>query len=145
MAIIKGTEGVAHPVHKEVQDVIVQGVNRILRAMLGDHIFGRKRSNVVQCRQYWSKRSKMVGPNWSKKLVSQHCSKKSTTFFGTPCRHIQGAQVAHEERSQCTKGARNVAISSVWTSQSYRKLWTGRYFKALGRVQCKKSAAPPSR
>ena len=140
VAIIKGTEGVAHPVHKEVQDVIVQGVNRILRAMLGDHIFGRMRSNVVQCRQYWSKRSKMVGPNWSKKLVSQHCSKKSATFFGTPCRHIQGA---HEERSQCTKGARNVAISSVWTSQSYRKLWIGRFFKALGRVQCKKKCCPP--
>ena len=125
---------------KKYKMYIVQGANRILRAMLGDHIFGRKWPNVVQCRQYWSKRSKMVGPNWSKKLVSQHCSKKSATFFGTPCRHIQGA---HEERSQCTKGARNVAISSVWTSQSYRKLWIGRFFKALGRVQCKKKCCPP--
>ena len=58
VAIIKGTEGVAHPVHKEVQDV--QGANRILRAMLGDHIFGPKWLNVVQCRQYWSKRSKII-------------------------------------------------------------------------------------
>ena len=69
---------------KKYKMYIVQGANRILRAMLGDHIFGRKWPNVVQCRQYWSKRSKMVGPNWSKKLVSQHCSKKSATFFGNP-------------------------------------------------------------
>ena len=58
VAIIKGTKGVAHPVHKEVQDV--QGANRILRAMLGDHIFEPKWLNVVQCRQYGSKRFKII-------------------------------------------------------------------------------------
>ena len=50
VAIIKGTEDIAHPVHKEVRDE--QDANRILRAMLGDNIFGRKWPNVAN-----------IGPN----------------------------------------------------------------------------------